>query len=145
MADTQRSRTTERSRHPMAVAGVKAVHTAIFVGELAAIGWLGISGAIGRRDRSVAVAAGAVAIEIGVFLANDGVCPLTPLTERLGAEDGSVSDIFLPDAIARTTPVWSSALVGLAVVLHARSAWRDRASAARVVGVASSVRPGASS
>ena len=60
-----------------------------------------------------------------IFVANDGVCPLTPLTERLGAERGSVSDIFLPDAVARTIPLWSSALLILAAVAHARSFLRQ--------------------
>jgi hypothetical protein len=41
---------------------------------------------------------------------------------RLGATRGAVSDIFLPDAIARAIPIWSSALVGLAALFHARSA-----------------------
>ena len=56
-----------------------------------------------------------------MFIANDGVCPITPLTERLGAAHGSVSDIFLPQAIARTIPIWSSALLVLAGLLHARA------------------------
>ena len=35
---------------------------------------------------------------------------MTPLAERYGATAGSggVSDIFLPDALARTIPAWSS-------------------------------------
>jgi hypothetical protein len=45
------------------VAVVKAVHTAVFLVELMSIGWLVVTGLTGRRDRSVAVAAGAVAIE----------------------------------------------------------------------------------
>lgn len=107
--------------HPLARDAVRAIHTAIFGIELAAIGWLVVSGLMGRRDRSVGLAAVAVAAEAAVFIANDGVCPLTPLTERLGAERGSVSDIFLPDVVARTIPLWSSALLVVAVVAHARS------------------------
>jgi hypothetical protein len=60
-------------------------------------------------------------VEAAVFLANDGVCPITPLTERMGAVHGSVSDIFLPDALARTTPVWSTVLLVVAGLLHLRS------------------------
>ena len=101
---------------------VRGIHTSVFLVELSSILWLVVSGLVGRRDRSVAVAAGLVAIEAGVFVANAGVCPLTPLTERLGASRGSVSDIFLPGPVARTIPVWSSALVVLAMALHARSA-----------------------
>ena len=113
-------------RHPVAVAVVKTVHTAVFLVELAAIGWLVVTGILGRRNRTVALAASAVAAETAVFLANDGVCPLTPLTERLGATKGAVSDIFLPDVVARTIPIWSSALIALAVLLHARSALQGR-------------------
>ena len=108
------------------LAGVRALHTAVFFVELASIGWLVLTGWIGRRDRTVAIAAGLVGAEGLVFVANSGVCPLTPLAERLGARRGSVSDIFLPDAVARTIPQWSSALVALAVVLHIRSARRSR-------------------
>jgi hypothetical protein len=111
--------------HPFARDAVRAVHTAIFGIELAAIGWLVVSGLIGRRDRWVGLAAVAVAAEAAVFIANDGVCPLTPLTERLGAERGSVSDIFLPDVVARTIPIWSSALLVLAGVAHTRSFLRQ--------------------
>ena len=108
-------------RHPVAVAALKTVHTVIFTGELSAILWLVVSGLLGRRDRTVALAAAAVAVETAVFLANDGVCPITPLTERLGAAHGSVSDIFLPDVVARTIPVWSTTLLGIAGLLHLRS------------------------
>ncbi len=44
-----------------ALAVIKGVHTLIFFAELASIGWLVISGVIGRRDRSVGVAAMMVA------------------------------------------------------------------------------------
>jgi hypothetical protein len=91
------------------------------VGELSAILWLVVSGLVGRRDRTVGIAAAAVAGEAAVFLANDGVCPITPLTERLGAVEGSVSDIFLPDAVARTIPTWSTGLLVIAGLLHLRA------------------------
>lgn len=108
-------------RHPVAVAALKTMHTVIFAGELSAILWLVVSGLVGRRDRTVGIAAVAVALEAAVFLANDGVCPITPLTERMGASDGSVSDIFLPDAVARTIPTWSTALLVIAGTLHVRA------------------------
>ena len=106
---------------------IRGAHSAVFLVELASILWLVVSGLAGRRDRSVAVAAGLVAVEAAVFVANRGVCPLTPLAERHGAASGSVSDIFLPDPVARTIPAWSSALVALAVALHGRSLARRRA------------------
>ena len=122
--------------------GIRAVHSAIFLAELGSIGWLVLSGLVDRRDRSVAVAAGLVAVESAVFVLNDHVCPLTPLAERHGARSGGVSDIFLPDAVARTIPVWSSALVALAVALHARGLLRRHRRADRASGEAQP-RPGA--
>ena len=113
-------------RHPAAVIALKTVHTVIFAGELSAILWLVVSGLVGRRDRTVGIAALAVAGEAAVFLANDGVCPITPLTERMGAAHGSVSDIFLPDALARTTPIWSTVLLVIAGLLHARAVVMSR-------------------
>ena len=107
-------------RHPTVVAVLKSVHTVIFAGELSAILWLVVSGLLGRRDRTVGIAALAVTAEAAVFLANDRVCPITVLTERLGAAHGSVSDTFLPGALARTTPVWSTALIVIAGLLHLR-------------------------
>lgn len=108
---------------------IRAVHSAIFLVMLSAIGWLIVTGLTGRRDRSVAIAGGLVAIESAVFLANDGVCPLTPLAERHGASRGTVSDIFLPDALARTIPIWATSLVVIGVVLHVRGALAGRRSA----------------
>ena len=115
-----------RRRHPVAVAVLMAIHTVIFAGELSAILWLVVSGLVGRRDRTVGIAAAAVAIEAAVFLGNDGVCPITPLTERMGAASGSVSDIYLPDAIARTIAIWSVALLLIAAVLHSRALFASR-------------------
>ena len=115
-----------RRAHPFAIIVVKTVHTAVFLVELGAIGWLVGSGLLGRRDRSVALAAAAVGLEAVVFLANDHACPLTPMAEQLGAPRGSVSDIFLPETVARTIPTWSTALVLLAAGLHARAALRAR-------------------
>ena len=108
-------------RHPVAVIGLKAIHTVIFAGELSAILWLVASGLVRRRDRTVAIATAAVVIEAAVFLGNGGVCPITPLTERMGAARGSVSDIYLPDAVARTIPIWSVVLLLIAGLLHGRA------------------------
>lgn len=113
-------------RRPELVA-IRAVHSAVFWVELVSIGWLLVSGLVGQRDRSVALAATLIAAEGVVWVANDRVCPLTPLAERYGAEDGSVSDIWLPDVVARTIPQWSIPLVAVSVVLHLRGARRELA------------------
>ena len=43
----------------------------------------------------------AILIEGLALLLNNGRCPLTTLAEKYGAENGSVTDIFLPKVIAR--------------------------------------------
>jgi hypothetical protein len=110
-----------QTRCSPAIAALKTIHTIVFAGELSAILWLVASGLVGRRDRTVAIAAAAVAVEAGVFVANRGVCPMTSLTVRVGASDGSVSDILLPDVLARTIPLWSTALLAVAGLLHIHS------------------------
>jgi hypothetical protein len=106
------------SRRGRTLTAIRAVHSAVFLVELTSILWLVATGITGRRGRSVGIAAVLVAAESAVFVVNDGICPLTPLAERHGASKGGVSDIFLPDAMARTIPIWASALVALAAVLH---------------------------
>lgn len=112
---------TTPHRPTATLVAIKLVHSAAFLVELGAILWLVATGLRGRQDRSVAIAAGLVAIESAVFVANRGVCPLTPLAERHGATRGEVSDIFPPDALARTIPIWATSLVALGVLLHARA------------------------
>ena len=116
---------SERRRRAVLWA-VKAVHSAIFLVMLGAIGWLVASGLVGRRDRTVGAAAALVAAESAVFVLNRGTCPLTPLAERYGASRGGVSDIFLPDPLARTIPIWSTTLIAIGGLLHVRALARER-------------------
>jgi hypothetical protein len=102
----------------VALFAIKAVHSAIFVVLLGSILRFTWDGLRGRFDRTTAVATGLVAVEIGVFLANRGRCPLTGVAEDLGADDGRVSDIFLPDPVARTLPVWSTAILVVGLLGH---------------------------
>ena len=112
-----------RSSDRLLLIVIKAVHSLIFLMMLGAIGWLVATGLIGRQDRSVALAATLVATESLVFATNRGVCPLTPLAELYGANRGGVSDIFLPEPVARTVPIWATTLVVIGVGLHLRG-WR---------------------
>ena len=108
------------------LATVRLAHSVVFWVELGSILWLVLTGVVSRRDRSVALAAMLVAAEGAVWIGNDRVCPLTPLAERYGASSGSVSDIFLPDVMARTIPYWTIPLVILAAVLHLRGGFAGR-------------------
>lgn len=109
-----------------ALAAIRGLHSAVFLVELGSILWIVITGITGRRDRSVGIAVALVAVEGVVWLGNSRICPLTPLAERYGAVSGSVSDIFLPDPIARTIPQWSIPLITIGLLLHIRGIRRDR-------------------
>jgi uncharacterized membrane protein YozB (DUF420 family) len=56
-----------------------------------------------------------------VFVANGFRCPLTAVAESLGAERGSVTDIYLPGWFAHRLPVIHVPLVLLALLLHGRN------------------------
>lgn len=101
--------------HAATLDAVRAIHTGIFAsvgGAILVVIWDGIRQRPGRRT---AVAAGVVLVESAVFASNNQVCPLTPLAEQLGAERGSVADLFLPDWISRRIPIVGS--IGLALGL----------------------------
>jgi hypothetical protein len=109
------------------VAGIKGLHTALFVGIGGAIAlfvWDGLRGPPRRRS---AVAFGIAMAESAVYVSNNQVCPFTPLAEELGAENGAVADLFLPDWASRRIPVVSSSavLLGIALNLRGRVARRN--------------------
>ena len=106
---------------PATLWSIKAVHTLLFASIGAAIVlfvWDGLRGRPGRRTASaLAIALG----ETAVYLSNNQVCPLTPLAEELGAESGSVVDIFLPDAVARRIPLVSGTALVAGIALNLRA------------------------
>ena len=55
------------------------------------------------------------------FAGNGFRCPLTKVAERLGAEQGSVTDIYLPRWLAHNLPAIHVPLIALAGYLHARN------------------------
>ena len=111
---------------PAALATIKAVHTVIFASVAAAIllfAWDGLRERPGRRGAAaLAVALG----ETAVYLSNNQVCPLTPLAQELGAERGSVVDIFLPDWLSRRIPLLGGSALIIGLVLNLRTAFRAR-------------------
>jgi ABC-type antimicrobial peptide transport system permease subunit len=74
-----------------------------------------------RTNRRVALAAAVVGGESLVFLANGARCPLTELAKSLGAESGSVTDIYLPAWFAHNLPAMHVPLIVLAALLHGRN------------------------
>jgi len=118
------ARVPPRCRRPL-VALIKAIHTAIFfsiAGLIVLFTWDGVRGRLRRRTVAAAVVALA---ESAVYASNNQVCPLSPLAEELGAESGSVTDIFLPDWLSRRIPVISGSVLIVGLVLNLRT-WRNR-------------------
>jgi hypothetical protein len=63
--------------------------------------------------------------ESAVYVSNNQVCPLSPLAEELGAENGSVTDILLPIWISRRIPLVSGTVLVLGIALNIRN-WSQR-------------------
>jgi hypothetical protein len=110
-------------RRDVVLSAIKVIHTAIFASVAGAILIALWDGLRARPRRRTAIAGGMVVAETAIFLSNNQVCPLTPLASELGAERGSVVDIFLPDWAASRIPVvaGTAALLALLLNLHA---WR---------------------
>jgi hypothetical protein len=97
------------------------VHTLAWFSVESCMLYLLYAGLKGRPDRRAAVAAAVVAGESMVFAANGFRCPLTDVAERLGAERGSVTDIYLPRWFAHNLPAIHVPLLLLAVLLHRKN------------------------
>jgi hypothetical protein len=104
-----------------ALAVVKVVHWLVWLSVESCVAYLLIAGLAGRSGRREAVAAGVVAGESLVFAACGFRCPLTLLARRLGAENGSVTDVYLPRWFARNLPAIHLPLIVLAAFLHGRN------------------------
>jgi hypothetical protein len=109
---------------PVAVTVIKAAHTAIFFsmgGLILLFAWDGVRQRPGLRT---VMSLGIALAETGIYASNNQVCPLTPLVEELGAERGSVADIFLPDWFARRIPLFGGSILVLGLVLNLRALLR---------------------
>jgi hypothetical protein len=110
-----------RSTHGRALVAVKTIHTLAWFSIESCMVYLLYAGFGRRTDRRAAVAAAVVGGESVIFAANGFRCPLTDVAESLGAEDGSVTDIFLPHWFARNLPAIHLPLILLAAYLHGRN------------------------
>jgi len=119
------ARRVPERRRPTAVRAIRSVHTAAFAliaGCILVFTWDAIRGRDGHRSL---VAAGIAIAETVIYGSNNQVCPLTPLAEELGAESGTVTDIYLPRALSVRIPMLggSALLLGLAFQILR---WRER-------------------
>jgi hypothetical protein len=105
---------------------IKAFHTLIFATIGATIVLFVWDGLRDRPRRRTGYAMGVALAEAAVYVSNNQVCPLTPLAEDLGADSGSVVDIFLPGAVARRIPVVSVTALALGLALNLRALLRRR-------------------
>ena len=90
--------------HHVAIVAIKLVHSLIFLLNSAAIMHIFVAGLRNRPSGWTRAALAVALTEVAVFVANRGRCPLTDLVEHLGAENGRVSDIFLPRWLADRIP-----------------------------------------
>ena len=97
---------------------IKSVHSIAFLVIASAIVVVLVDGLRGRPRRRTGLSAGIALAECAVFAGNGFVCPLTPVAERYGAERGSVSDIFLPDWLARNLTWISGSMLIAGLVLN---------------------------
>jgi hypothetical protein len=122
-----RTRRHDPGGQELALAMIKALHTAAWFSIESCMLYVIYSGFKGKSDRRATIAAGVVAAETLVFAGNGFRCPLTDIAEDLGAEKASVTDIYLPRWFARNLPAIHVPLILLAAFLHGkniRRAWR---------------------
>jgi len=133
---------SEKAGNAAALGAIKVVHTLAWLSIESCMMYVLYTGFMGRSDRRAGLAAGVVAGEVLIFVGNGFRCPLTEVAERMGAEHGSVTDIYLPEGFARNLPVIHVPLVALAAFLHGRNLRRQAAHNTRKAGLAHVSRSG---
>ena len=113
-------------RRRLVLRAIKAVHTAAFALIACCIAVFTCDAIRGRGGRRSLLPAGITIAETLIYGSNNLVCPLTPLAEELGAETGTVTDLYLPRAVSDRIPLLggSALLVGLAFQIL--RGWRRR-------------------
>jgi hypothetical protein len=100
---------------------VKVVHSFFFFLMTACILYVLYSGVFNRVGWLTVVAIVLVIAEGSALALNGGRCPLTTLAENMGAEDGSVTGIFLPQWLAdKVFVIWGVAFLGACVLVLIR-------------------------
>ena len=111
----------------IAIAVVKTIHSLVFFGLVASLAVVAWAALTGRPTRLTWNALAIVMFEVGAVGLCRGTCPLTTLAERMGAESGSVTDLFLPKWLAdQVFVLGGGALVVSLFVLSLRLARRQR-------------------
>ncbi|MFC1997708.1 hypothetical protein ACFLXI_08920 [Chloroflexota bacterium] len=79
---------------------IKTVHTLIFIFMIIMVGIVFFTLLLDNISYLTWIGIGFIFLEGLVLLINSWKCPLTEYAEILGAEDGSVTDIFIPKWLA---------------------------------------------
>jgi len=117
---------TSRRRRHAELTAITTAHTLAWLSIESCMAYVLYAGLARRSDSRAAIAAVVVAGESLIFVGNRCRCPLTQLAERLGAEQASVTDIYLPGWFARNLPAIHVPLIVLAASIHARNLRRRR-------------------
>ncbi len=96
---------------------IKLFHTLIFFFMSACLLYILYAGVTKTFNWILLIAVIAIFIEGIALILNKWRCPLATLAEKYGAENGSVTDIFLPTWIARNVFIVSIILFSAELVL----------------------------
>lgn len=104
-----------------ALAGIKSLHTLIFLVESAAILYVLYCGLTRTYSGWLALALGAVLAECAVYLASGLRCPLTKWARHFGDASGNdwIADMFLPAWFAPKIPLVCGGLFAVGLIVLA--------------------------
>jgi hypothetical protein len=117
--------TEERKLSP-AAAAFRAVHAAIAIGFLAAIGYVWWCALTRRRGRLLYLSIAALGVEGVLVAANNGDCPLGGLQEEVGDPVPLFELVLPPRAAKLAIPLLGAIAAGGAVLAITRGAARPR-------------------
>jgi len=80
---------------------IKFTHSVIFWWQAACLVYLLFAGLTRTFNPFVVIAILSISLNGLLLLLNKGRCPFTTLAEKEGAGKGSITDLFLPEAVAR--------------------------------------------
>jgi len=105
---------------------IKFTHSIVFWFQVSCLSYLLYAGITGTFNIFVLIAIASILFNGLLLLLNNGWCPFTTLAEKQGAEKGTVTDMFLPEYIARNVfrvslPLFIGELVLLAVRFFTRT------------------------
>lgn len=111
----------DEARQPLshAAQALRAVHTAIALGELGCLGYVWVCALTGRRDRVLSGAISLLAAEGVGLIVGHGQCPLGPLQRRVG-DPVPLFELVLPPVWARRAVPALASIAGAGIALALR-------------------------